>query len=318
VIPLQLGLLLKPGSLEPWTPYRMMSAFVETGIPAEAFAIYPGEGADVGAAVISGCDRCMIFGGEATVEQYQGDPGVQVHGPGYSKILLGDDAVDSWEDHLDLMVESVLANSGRSCINASGIWASRHTQEIARAVADRIGGIEPLPPEDDHAQLAAFTNPQMASAIWEMIQSDLDESGVEHLTEHFGPRLLEQPDYAYLKPMVVHCDSPKRAIARKEFMFPFVTVVRCPQEKMVESIGPTLVATGISENKDFQQRLTDATHIDRLNLGPISTIKLDWLQPHEGNLVEFLYRTRALQTTEQILESAPQAQETKNAETSTS
>ena len=35
--------------------------------------------------------------------------------------------------------------------------------------------------------------------------------------------------------------------------------------------------------------------IDRLNLGPIPTIKLDWLQPHEGNIVDFLFRTRALQ-----------------------
>ncbi len=35
VIPLQIGLVLKPGSLEPWTPYRMMSAFVEAGIPSE-------------------------------------------------------------------------------------------------------------------------------------------------------------------------------------------------------------------------------------------------------------------------------------------
>ena len=33
-IPLQLGLVLKPGPQEPWTPYRMMAAFVEAGIPA--------------------------------------------------------------------------------------------------------------------------------------------------------------------------------------------------------------------------------------------------------------------------------------------
>ena len=34
----------------------------------------------------------------------------------------------------------------------------------------------------------------------------------------------------------------------------------------------------------------------RLNLGPIPTTKLDWLQPHEGNIIDFLYRSRALQT----------------------
>ncbi len=33
-IPLQVGLALKPGSQEPWTPYRMVSAFIAAGIPA--------------------------------------------------------------------------------------------------------------------------------------------------------------------------------------------------------------------------------------------------------------------------------------------
>jgi hypothetical protein len=33
-----------------------------------------------------------------------------------------------------------------------------------------------------------------------------------------------------------------------------------------------------------------------LNLGPVPTIRLNWLQPHEGNIVDFLYRPRALQS----------------------
>ncbi|MGE0609857.1 MAG: hypothetical protein AB7O62_22390, partial [Pirellulales bacterium] len=51
----------------------------------------------------------------------------------------------------------------------------------------------------------------------------------------------------------------------------------------------------ITEDAKFARALTDATHIDRLNIGPIPTIKLDWLQPHEGNIVDFLFRARAYQ-----------------------
>ena len=98
VIPMQIGLVLKPGPQEPWTPYRMTAAFVEAGIPAEAISIYPG-GGDVGAAVLASCERSMIFGGTATVERYKGNPRVQAHGPGFSKILLGDDVVDHWEEY---------------------------------------------------------------------------------------------------------------------------------------------------------------------------------------------------------------------------
>ena len=117
-------------------------------------------------------------------------------------------------------------------------------------------------------------------------------------------RLVERERCAYLLPMVVHCDSPSRAVAHKEFMFPFVTVVNCPLEKMVEAVGPTLVCSAITEDETLAQQLTDAMHIDRLNIGPIPTIKLDWLQPHEGNIVEFLFRARAYQTTPERLSAA--------------
>jgi hypothetical protein len=78
-------------------------------------------------------------------------------------------------------------------------------------------------------------------------------------------------------------------------MFPFASVVACPQAEMLSRIGPTLVGTVISDDESFRAAATNAQNIDRLNLGPIPTTKLNWLQPHEGNLFEFLYRNRALQ-----------------------
>ena len=294
MIPMQIGLVLKPGPQEPWTPYRMTSAFVEAGIPPEAISIYPG-GPEAGAAVLECSDRSMIFGGTATVDRYRGNPKVQAHGPGFSKILLGDDVVDDWENYIDLMADSIYLNSGRGCINCSGVWASRHTKEIAQALAERIGPAEALPPEDPDAGLAAFTVPGVAQAVWNMIETDIKEDGVTHMTEPFGPRLIEKERCDYLRSIIVHCTSPEAAIAKKEYMFPFSTVVECPQDKMIESIGPTLVCSGITEDAAFASALTDATNIDRLNIGPIPTIKLDWMQPHEGNVVDFLFRARAYQ-----------------------
>jgi hypothetical protein len=55
------------------------------------------------------------------------------------------------------------------------------------------------------------------------------------------------------------------------------------------------VATGLTNDQSFRRALLDAQHIDRLNLGPIPTTRLNWFQPHEGNIVDFLYRARALQ-----------------------
>jgi acyl-CoA reductase-like NAD-dependent aldehyde dehydrogenase len=299
VIPLQIGLVLKPGPQEPWTPYRVAEAFFQAGIPREAISVYPG-GGDVGAAVLESCGRNLIFGGTATVDRYRGNPSVQAHGPGFSKILIGDDQVDRWEQFLDVMVDSVFLNSGRGCINCSGIWASRHTREIADAIARRLAEVTPLPPDHADASLAAFTVPGVADAISKEIDADLQSSGVTDVTATYRqvPRLIKEGRADYLLPTVVHCASPDAAIARKEYMFPFVTVVECPEAKMLDAIGPTLVCSAITCKPEFRRRLIDAVQIDRLNLGPVPTTQLNWLQPHEGNLIDFLFRARAFQTTE--------------------
>jgi acyl-CoA reductase-like NAD-dependent aldehyde dehydrogenase len=299
VIPLQVGLVLKPGPQEPWTPFRMAEAFFAAGIPREAISVYPGLG-DIGAAVVEHCRRSLIFGGTATVDRYRGNPAVQAHGPGFSKILIGDDQVDQWDRFVDIMVDSVFLNSGRGCINCSGIWASRHTRDIAEALARRLADVQPLPPDHPEASLAAFTVPGMAEAISREIDRDLEAPGVADVTARHreGARLVRQGTAEYLLPTVVHCESPDAAMAKKEFMFPFVTVVQCAEEAMLASIGPTLVGTAITCKPAFRRSLVDAVQIDRLNLGPVPTTQLNWLQPHEGNLIDFLFRARAFQMAE--------------------
>src|SRR5207342_2674206 len=191
IIPLQIGLVLKPGPQEPWTPYRMTQAFIQAGVPKQAISIYPGLG-DIGAAVLAHCPRSLIFGGTATVEQYKGKHRVQAHGPGFSKILFGDDQVDQWEKHLDIMVKSVLVNSGRGCINCSGIWVSRHGKKIAEALAERMGPVQPLPPEDPKASLAAFTVPNQADGVSADIDKDLQSPGSHDLTAKYSKRLVKK------------------------------------------------------------------------------------------------------------------------------
>ncbi len=294
IIPMQIGLVLKPGPQEPWTPYRMAAAMFQAGIPKQAIAIYPG-GPDIGAAVLKDCPKALIFGGTATVEQYKGNHRVQAHGPGFSKIILGDDKVDQWEKYLDIMCDSVFVNSGRGCINCSGVWVSRHGKKIAEAMAAKIGPVVPLPPQDPDSALAAFTVPGQADAVNAQIDNDVKEPGVHDMTAKYGARLVKKERCDYLRPTVLFCESPDKAAAKKEYMFPFCTVVECPESQMLEKIGSTLVCSLVTENPALQRSFMDANHIDRLNVGALKTIQLNWLQPHEGNIVDFLYRARAFQ-----------------------
>ena len=297
IIPMQIGIVLKPGSSEPWTPYRVISAFMEAGIPGEAMCLYPGPH-EVGDAVLNGCQRSMVFGGQETINKYKHNPAVQPHGPGFSKIFLGDDVVDRWEDYLDVIQESVCKNGGRSCINTSSVWVSRHGREIADALAQRMAKIEVRSTTDPKAELAAFTTPKMADAVNQMIEADAQHPECEDMTAHYRqtPRLVKHTRSDYLLPTVFFCESPDAPAANKEYMFPFVSVVECPQKEMIDRAGMTLVCTAITDDANFKLDLLEATHIDRLNIGPVPTSSLNWLQPHEGNIVEFLFRNRAYQT----------------------
>jgi hypothetical protein len=64
---------------------------------------------------------------------------------------------------------------------------------------------------------------------------------------------------------------------------------------MLEKIGPSLAVTVITRDKSFIEQLVESPLIERLNIGPISTMTVSWDQPHEGNLFEFLYKRRSIE-----------------------
>ena len=100
------------------------------GCPPEAFSFYPTDHEGSGA-VLESCGRALVFGDVSTVERYAGNPGVEVHGPGWSKIVIGEDVIERWPEFVDLMVASIAENGGRSCVNASAILVPRRADEIA-------------------------------------------------------------------------------------------------------------------------------------------------------------------------------------------
>ena len=294
---MKIPVFLKPGREDPLTPYRIIQAMIAAGFPKEAFGFYPTthEGGD---ALLLSCGRGIVFGSDATVKKYAKYDNIQVHGSGNSKVLIGDDYADEWEKHLGVMVDSVSANGGRSCVNASSVVVPSHFDEIANAMAKKLAVIEPCARDDEKALLCGFANADFAKAINETIDEQLKIPGAEDLTAKYreGPRLVERFGQTFLRPTLIACSDPKHPLANTEYMFPFVTVVQCPQEKMKEIIGSTLVVSAVTENEDWMRELMTSPDIDRLNLGSVPTNWVQWEQPHEGNLFEFLYRRRAIQS----------------------
>jgi len=289
---LRIPLVLKPGSAEPWTPYRIIQALIKAGAPREAFSFYPADHAGA-SEILRNCGRSLLFGDSSTTGVWANDPRVEIHGPGYSKVIIGDDCVEEWEKYLDVMVASIAENGGRSCVNASAIWTSKYENEIAEALAERLARIVPRAAEDEEAQIAPFVDPQVAARINAIIEQGLSEPGARDVTAAYrdGERLVKWNGCSYLLPTIIQCDVD-HPLANKEFLFPFASVVRAnPTE-----ITPSLVVTAITKDPVFIQKLVGSPQIDRLNIGPMSTMQISWDQPHEGNLFDHLYGRRAFQT----------------------
>jgi acyl-CoA reductase-like NAD-dependent aldehyde dehydrogenase len=298
-IALKTPLVLRPGSAEPWTPYRLIQALIKAGIPREAFCFYPSGHAGAGE-IVRSTGRSMFFGDVNAVGTVAGDPRVELHGPGYSKLFIGRDRIAHWKEHLDLIAASVVENGGRSCVNASGVWVPSHAKEIAEALAERLAKVEPRAADDERAEIAPFVDPNVAARISQQIDAGLYEVGAEDVTAKHrkGGRLVEKHGATYLLPTVIRCDSSSHPLANREFLFPFVSVVQMTEEEAAavpECFGPTLVVTALTDDRAAIDRLLGSDLVGRLNLGPIKTNRIVWDQPHEGNLFDHLYGRRAFQ-----------------------
>jgi acyl-CoA reductase-like NAD-dependent aldehyde dehydrogenase len=293
---MKIPVLLKPGREDPFTPIRIVQAMIQAGFPKEAFGYYPTthEGGDT---LLTTCGRGISFGSDATVKKYSAFPSIQIHGTGRSKILIGDDMIHRWPEFLDVIVQSISANGGRSCINTSAILVPSHRDELANALAAELAKIQPHPRDHPNAILCGFANPALADGIDDLISAHLKDSGANDVTalHRDTPRKVDAFDQTYLQPTLISCSEKDHALANTEFMFPYASIVEIPQSEMLSNIGQTLVVSAFTEDPQFIEQLLLSPDIERLNLGTFPTNRVQWEQPHEGNLFEFLYHRRAIQ-----------------------
>lgn len=295
-IALKTPVVIKPGKEEPWTPFRLIQAFIAAGVPAEAFGFYPTDH-DGAATILASCGRALIFGDKSTTQQYASNPAIQIHGPGWSKFLIAEDCIDRWPEFIDVIAGAISDNGGRSCINASAVVVPRHAAEIADALARKLGPVAPTRPDDENARLSGFANPKMADFIEAQIEEGLKTPGAEDVTARYrgGPRRVEFEGGVYMRPTVVRCDSFDHPLANREFLCPYASVVTVPQSEMLSRIGYTLACSAITRDPAFIEQLEAFPEIDRLNIGPVSTMAISWDQPHEGNMFEFLWKRRSIE-----------------------
>jgi hypothetical protein len=135
-IALKTPVIIKPGREEPWTPYRLIQAFIAAGAPPEAFGFYPTDHEGAGE-VMKICGRALIFGDAgrwrsiATIRSFPSTDLASARSSS-AKIRSTAGLISS-----TLWRPRFAENGGRSCINASAVVVPRFGKEIADALAQK-------------------------------------------------------------------------------------------------------------------------------------------------------------------------------------
>ena len=230
---------------------------------------YP-SGHDGAGVILRKCGAAMMFGSGASVRPWLGDPRIEIHGPGYSKVLLGPDKADAWRDYLDLIVTSVSSNGGRSCINASSVRTPAHGRELAEALAQRLAEIRPRSRDDARPCWPRFPIRPRPAASMRRSSAGWPRAAPRTCRPASADpqRLVEFEGGTYLLPTVIYCEDLEHPLANQEYLFPFVSVLDVPAAELIDTLGPSLVVTALTDDPRLERDLLGRHEIGRLNLGP--------------------------------------------------
>ena len=220
----------------------------------------------------------LIFGGTATVERYKGNPARPGPRPGLlARSCSATTRSISWE--------KVSRRDGRQRLRQQrprlhqllGHLGCRHTQEIADALAERLaadraaaagrsrgrpGGVHGAGRGRSH-----LAGDRRGPAGAGRHRRDREVSRRQPRSIKQGRARLPAADGRPLRDRRTPRSRRRNTCSRSS------TVVECPEIKMLEQIGPTLVCTRHHlQRRQFRRQLLDAMHIDRLNIGPMPTI----------------------------------------------
>ncbi len=277
---------VRPSRREPLTAHRLVNALRQAGFRFEDAVYLPSDhaGADE---IIRSADVAMVYGGQDVVDKYAGDPAVVVNGPGRTKILITADR--DWRDHLDLVVDSIANLGGMACVNATAVLYEGDPAPLARAIAERLAAIPPLPIDDERAILPTQPLEQaraLANHLAARAAGTAPLLGADQVVAEVGN------GYAALRPAVhllAEADPDKLNV---ELPFPCVWVAPWSRADALEPLRHSLVVTAITGDDGLVDDLLAEPTVTNVYRGRHPTYYAAPEIPHNGFLADHLMRNK--------------------------
>ncbi|KAA6222823.1 aldehyde dehydrogenase family protein [Streptomyces albofaciens JCM 4342] len=285
---------VRPSQRDPFTPRRLVRALREAGLAPGYVALLPTthEHAE---ALVDRADLGLVYGGDPVVARYAGSRRVLAQGPGRSKVLLTRDV--SWRSHLDTVADSVAADAGVQCLNASAVLCEDDAPGLAHTLAERLARLPLLAP--DHPDAALPVRPlgearRLAEQLHESVGPRSAGAGEDPAERFPGERFLADlgDGSAVLRPVVVPLDSPEDPRFGVELPLPYAAVAPWGPGLRPAAFGRTLALTVLSEDADLVRECVASPLIRNTHWGAVPT---HWSRPglpHDGALAEFLMESK--------------------------
>ena len=277
---------VRPSRREPLTAHRLVHALRLAGFRPEDAVYLPTDhaGADE---IIRSADLAMVYGGQPVVDKYADDPAVIVNGPGRSKILITAD--QDWRGHVDLIVDSIANLGGMACVNTTAVLYEGDPAPLARAIAERLAAIRPLPTDDERAILP--TQPvENARALAGYLAAKAAGStpllGAQQVVADLGD------GYAALRPAVHLLAAPDADTLNVELPFPCVWVSPWSPDAGMAPLRHSLVVTAMTGDERLIDDLLAEPTIANVYFGPHPTWYAAPGIPHDGFLADALMRNK--------------------------
>lgn len=279
---------VRPSRREPFTGQRVILALQRAGFRPEDVVYLPTDyaGADE---IIRSADLAMVFGGQDVVDRYAGDDTVFANGPGRTKIVITADK--DWREYLDTIVESVSGMGGMACQNTTAVLVEGDAEPLARALAERLSAIAPLPSSDERAilpiqpvELARKT----AEFVAEKASGTTPILGADQIVAELGD------GFAALRPTVHLLATPDPEVLNTELPFPCVWVSSWTRADGVGPLRRSLVFNAITDDGDLIDELIAEPTIANVYSGHVPTQHMAPQMPHDGYLAEILMRNKGL------------------------
>ncbi|WP_189165853.1 aldehyde dehydrogenase family protein [Sphaerisporangium melleum] len=282
-------LLVRPGTRDPFTPSRLIAAALEAGMEPSRLSLLPG-GHATADALVKAADLSLVFGGDAAIARYAGNPGLVPRGPGRSKVLHTGEIT---EEALDVICDSVAYDAGLRCTNTSAVFTEADPRELGQALARRLGALVAAAPQTAQAQLPVMPIEQ-ARAMRAHLASRLAGAveATAPLYQDGGVADLGDGSAA-LRPAVLVCDRPGHPGGGIELPFPCVWVLPWSWRDPVTPLRNTLALSVLGDDEELALTLLREPSIRKVVFGGLPTHAAGPTSPHDGYLSGDLMEVRA-------------------------